>query len=116
MSSTDGQIERKFFAACSLCIFAFSALSTMVRMVWIPQGIRRSHMLSCRSNRRVIGEQETLYKQKAPTHRYTTDLQKLNSTVPYNTCPENGTYSIVIRNGQAEVHCSIRDHDTLAVP
>lgn len=102
-------------AACFVCIFAMVGLSVLMRTIWIPQAIRRSHTLSCRSNRGVIAEQEKLYKQNSPAHQYTTNLKQLGVARTYTICLDDGVYSVVIKDNQVEIHCSIKEHNAIKV-
>ncbi len=118
MSDSNSKYTFKKIAVAGCLTFVVGALGIgmIIEFYLIPQYERHVQARVCWTDRRSILDQEELFRQKSPMHEYTTDLQKLNTIHLYYTCPEDGVYSVVIKNGHAQVHCSIKEHDALTVP
>lgn len=107
-------VKKTIAAGCLTCIVALVATGVMIQFYYIPKYEYQQRVRVCWMNRRHILDQEELFKQHSPTHQYTTKLQKLSLTVPYNICPDDGVYSVVIKNDHIQVNCSIKEHNTTA--
>ena len=80
--------------------------------------VKDSAVKACRANMQTIANAEMAYKVRNPTHTFTTDLSSSGTLVSDGnltaipTCPNGGTYSVVINgDGTITVHCSIASDD-----
>ena len=70
---------------------------------------------SCRSDRKKLLKIEEDFKKKDPSHKYTTDLSRLQ---PYSdrvmkdwNCYDGGTYTVVVNGNKIKILCTARDHE-----
>src|SRR2546423_1882934 len=84
-----------------LMVLVILAVGMAVSIPLFVSAMKDAQSKQCRSNLQVIANAEEEYKYKSATHVYTTTLSNLTGNPVIPTCPNGGTYSVVISDGTA---------------